>query len=318
MAEAQASPTQATNPAFGTAFRGYDQTQVDEHVAKLNDELARAARHRDEATESVSELTKALGYAQKELAETKNALARMVEDPAGPAAMTERVKTMMQLAEEEIAELRAKAERDAADVRQAADAYSEKARAKAQTDAETLAKEAAAERSRLDEEAQRRRDEQQKAADEALAAREAKAEQAAAELERATKAKADAMIADAESRLAESRALNKEAFQFRATVLDRLTASQTALHDAIDRLGRDTQRPEPEQVDGEWKARAAEGGGEAGTSSSAAPSKGASKSTSKTASTTEAASKAGAKSPSRKVTEVTEDIEGAVEDKRSA
>ncbi|OQO92815.1 cell division protein DivIVA [Saccharomonospora piscinae] len=258
MAEAQASPTQATNTQFATAFRGYDQAQVDEHLSTLREELASAARHRDDATASVAELTKALSYAQKELADSKTALARMVDDPAGPAAMTERVKTMMQLAEEEIAELRAKAEQDAADTREAADAYAEKTRNKAQADAEQLAEQAAAERTRLDEEAQRQRDEQRKSTEDQLAADRERAENEAAELRRVTEEKADAMIAEAESRLAEARSLRREAYELRSTVLDRLTASQSALRQAVDRLGNDPA-PEDESTESEPKGTAESG-----------------------------------------------------------
>ncbi|MEY7970996.1 DivIVA domain-containing protein [Saccharomonospora xinjiangensis] len=258
MAEAQASPTQATNTQFATAFRGYDQAQVDEHVKKLNAELANAARHRDEATASVAELTKALSYAQKELSDTKNALTRMVEDPAGPAAMTERVKTMMQLAEEEIAELRAKAERDATDVRDAADAYAEKTRTKAQAEAEKLAADAEAERTRLDEEARQRLTQQREATEAELAERRRKAEQEADELMRTTQQKAEAMIAEAENRLTEARALRKEAYELRASVLERLTASHTALQQAVERLGAD---PSPAEVDAEDGDRAGDESG---------------------------------------------------------
>lgn len=254
MAEAQASPTQATTPQFTTVFRGYDQVQVEEHLKKLTSELASAARHRDEATASVAELTKALSYAQKELADTKNALARMVEDPAGPAAMTERVKTMMRLAEEEITELRAKAEKDAADMRAAADAYAEKTRTKAQAEAEKLTAEAARERDRLDEEARQRREEQRKAVEEELAAKCKKVEKEVEELRRITKEKADAMLAEAESRFAEARTVRKEAYEFRAAVFERLTASQSVLQQAVERLGAD---PTPAQLDEQDRRSAA-------------------------------------------------------------
>ena len=246
MAEAQASPTQATTTPFATAFRGYEQAQVDEHIAKLNAELANAARHRDEATASVAELTKALSYAQKELSDTKNALARMVEDPAGPAAMTERVKTMMQLAEEEIGELKAKADKEAADIRAAADAYAEKTRTRAQAEAEKLAAEASAERERLDKEAEEQREELRTTVEAELAAQREKTEKETAELTRTTEERTQAMISDAESRLAEARALRKEANELRSAVYERLSATQSALQNAVERLGSD---PSPEEIE---------------------------------------------------------------------
>lgn len=245
---APVSPNSARNAQFATAFRGYDQVQVDEHVKKLKDDLAGASRHRDEATASVAELTKSLSYAQKELTDAKAALTRLVEDPAGPAAMSERVKTMMQLAEEEIADLREKAEKDAASTRDAADSYADKTRQKAQAEAERLGKEAETRRDQLDKDANVRRagldkeaDERRAAADkkseEEIAAKRAETERAVAELQSSAKERTDAMLADAEKQLAEAKAARKESLELRATVADRLAASHTALQDALERLG---------------------------------------------------------------------------------
>lgn len=215
----------ARNPQFATAFRGYDQIKVDEYVNQLKGDLAITAQHRDEATTSVAQLTKSLGYAQQELAEAKAALARMAEDPAGAAAMSERVKTMMRLAEEEIAELRDKAEQDAASTRDAADVYADKTRQNAQAVAEQLAKEAEERRAAADKKAQ-----------DEIAANRTEAERAVAELQASAKQRADAMISDAQTQLAEAQAKHKEALELRATVADRLAASHTALQEAVKRL----------------------------------------------------------------------------------
>lgn len=247
MAEAQAPPNPTKNSQFATAFRGYDQVQVDEHIKKLSDELAAAIKHRDEASASVSELTKALSYAQNELADTKSALTRMVEDPSGPAAMTERVKTMMQLAEDEIGELRTKAEEEAAATREAADSYADKTRQKAQEEAERLAEEAQQRRDALDEEAQERRTTLQRETEEELAAKRAEAEQAAAQLEGDARERAETMIAEAERKLADAEQKRTEALELRKKVADRLAASHTALREAIDRLGPEPQEQEQEQ-----------------------------------------------------------------------
>lgn len=251
MPEADASPNPVRKPHFATAFRGYDQVEVDEQITKLRRELNLTAQHRDEATTSVAELSKALSYTQQELTETKAALARLAEDPSGPAAMSERVKTMMQLAGEEIAEMREKAEQDAAATRDAADAYADKTRQKAEAVAEQMAQEAEEHRRRLDTEAaERRLAAEQKSADE-LAAKRAAAEQAVAELESSAKARTDAMISDAESRLADAARQQKHAVEFRKAVSERLTASHTALQDAIEQLG---SMPEAPSLDGKITA----------------------------------------------------------------
>lgn len=266
----QPSPA-ATGPAqFATAFKGYDKIAVDTHIGKLKDELAATARHRDEATYSVAELTKALGYAQKELTDTKSALTRMADDPAGAAAMSERVKTMMRLAEEEIGELREKAQKEADATRDAADAYADKTRQKAQAVAEQLAKEAEAERATADQKAlELRKAMQRKAEDEValmrtetekrvaahkaqveqqvaqhkaqveqqVAAHKSEVEKRVAELEASSKQRTETMLSDAHKQLTEAKAMRKEALELRNLVFERLSASNSALQDALERLG---------------------------------------------------------------------------------
>ncbi|MGH3433017.1 MAG: cell division protein DivIVA, partial [Thermocrispum sp.] len=230
-----------------------------EQLGKLRREMSAAAQHRDEATASVAQLSKSLSYTQKELTDTKSALARLAEDPSGPAAMSERVKAMMQLAEEEIGDHKDKAEKDAAATRDAADAYSDKTRQKAEAVAVQLADEAKAERDRLDKEAaDRRAAAERKSADaiaaaerqsaesitateqksaKAISAKRAAAEKAVAELHADVKQRTDAMTADAETRLADATKQQKAAVEFRKTVADRLTASHSALQEAIEQLG---------------------------------------------------------------------------------
>lgn len=251
--------TPVPKPMFASTFRGYSPAEVDEHVGKLKHELTLATRHRDEAAASVAELTRSLSYTQKELTDTKSALARLAEDPSGPAAMSERVKAMMALAEEEIGEIKGNAEKDAANTRDAADAYADKTRKKAEAVAAQLADEAKAQRDQLDQEAANRRAEaerksaekiatlerasadkiaaaERKSAEE-IAAKRSAAEKAAAELSSTTKARTDAMISDAEARLGDAKVQQKRAIEFRKTVSERLTASHTALQEAIQELG---------------------------------------------------------------------------------
>src|SRR6184192_3974112 len=130
---------------FAVGVRGYNQRQVDERIAELTKELKETAHNRDDAVATSADLTKALAYAQKELADTKAALARMSSSPSGAGAMAERVRMMMQLAEEEIADLRSAAEADAASTREQADKYAHETR----RTADKLAKDAEEERARL-------------------------------------------------------------------------------------------------------------------------------------------------------------------------
>lgn len=248
MSNPDPSPTPAAKPLFGTAYRGYNKVEVDEHFSKLRSELAAAAQHRDEATASVAQLSKSLSYTQKELTDTKAALTRLAEDPSGPAAMSERVKQMMALADEEINEHKQKAEQDAAATRDAADAYSDKTRQKAESVAAQLAEEAKAQREQRDKEAADRRAAAERKSAEAVAAAEKKsadeiaakraaADKAVAELQSDAKQRTDAMLADAEARLADAKLQQQQAVEFRKTVSERLTASHSALQEAIEQLG---------------------------------------------------------------------------------
>jgi DivIVA domain-containing protein len=237
MPDAKAPASPSRNGEFTTVFRGYDPVKVDDALTQLKAELATTVQHRDEARTSVAELTKALSYSQKDLAEAKAALARMVEDPGGAAAMSERVKTMMRLAEEEIAELREKAEQEAASTREAADGYADKTREKAQAEAERLGKEAEQRRTAADKEAEQQRAAADKKAQEEIEAKRAEAERAIAERESSAKQRADAMLADAESQLTEATAKRKEALELHADVAGKLAASNTALQQALERIG---------------------------------------------------------------------------------
>lgn len=214
------------HPQFAVVFRGYDPALVDQYVKQVTRELDMLARHREEAAASVAELTKALSYAQQELADTKGALQRMVADPGGAAAMSDRVKAMMRLAEEETAELREKAEREAAGTREAADSYADKTRRKAQDAAEQLRRDAEARRAAADKRAQHEIKSKWTQAERAIADKQARAQQ-----------QADKLVADAEARLAEAAATRKQALELQAVVVDRFTAGHTALVEAMHRLG---------------------------------------------------------------------------------
>lgn len=203
----------AKSPQFAGSVRGYDKRQVDERLAELSTELKQLSRNRDEAVVTAAELTKALGHAQKELDETKAALVRMSASPSGAGAMAERVRMMMQLAEEEIADLKAAAVADAKSTRAEADKYahetqraSDKAAKDAQAEREKLLADAKAEIERLNSEAAQKRKELDLESVRTRAAADKKAEEAsAARRAEAEKASAD-KIAEADRVSAEKRA----------------------------------------------------------------------------------------------------------------
>src|SRR4051812_33970865 len=193
---------------FAVGVRGYNQRQVDERLAELTKEFRETSRSRDEAVATSSDLSKALAYAQKELAETKAALARMSSSPSGAGAMAERVRMMMQLAEEEIADLRSAAEADAASTREQADKYAHETR----RTADKLAKDAEEERARLRSEAKGEIEKLNAAAGAKRVELAAAAERARKEADAKAEAAAAEARAEADRKAAEELAARKKAF----------------------------------------------------------------------------------------------------------
>jgi cell division septum initiation protein DivIVA len=261
MVAPEKSEPAAKTAQFAVGMRGYNQSQVDERLAKLEGELKSSARKRDEAIATSSELSKSLSYAQKELADTKAALVRMSSSPSGAGAMAERVRMMMQLAEEEIADLKSAAEADAASTRGEADKYAHES----QRNVDKLAKEAQAEREKLladaraaaaaadaasakkrgeqDAEAQRVRAAADKKAEDASAAKRAEAERLAAEDVKTRKEQAAAALADANRQQTEATQQRKLALDLRAKVADRLSATDVAVQEAIRLLAPAEEEP---------------------------------------------------------------------------
>src|SRR5438067_8600478 len=101
-------------PHFDTVLRGYNQRQVNERVTRLTYDLKNATKSRQEAQTQIAELSKTLGSVQQQLLENKARLRRLTAAPASTEGMTERVRLMMQLAEEEIAEFKRQADEYAA------------------------------------------------------------------------------------------------------------------------------------------------------------------------------------------------------------
>ncbi|MFD8494645.1 hypothetical protein [Amycolatopsis sp. NPDC059657] len=265
MVAADTSEKSAEPAHFAVAVRGYNQKQVDERLASLSAELKTTSRNRDEAVATSGELSKALSYAQKELADAKAALVRMTASPSGAGAMAERVRMMMQLAEEEIAELKASAEADAASTREEADKYSHESRraidkltkeraaeheqlmADGRAENQRLADEAKAYREKLDEEALERRHAADKKATDELSARIAETERAATERIKNLEAEAAAKLADANRQLAEAEERQRVTLALKANVADRLAATDLAVQEAIRALapGEDNPKPTP-------------------------------------------------------------------------
>ena len=226
-------------PEFPTVFRGYDPVQVDQHVAALQ-QAADAARQ--EAAASTVELTKLrqshealsqeLDGQRRSLGELEEQ-ARKVSSPTF-ADLGERIGSMLGLADEEAASIRAAAaaeveqarhaaDEDAALVRAEADRYAEEVRTRADVDASEAVSRAKQEADSIIDDAARE-----------AAARREEAE-AYYEKQRATAA---ASAADFERTLGERR--EKSAAEFTAQMAQQDQAL-AAVQERADLLGREAE-----------------------------------------------------------------------------
>ncbi len=226
-------------PEFPTVFRGYDPVQVDHHVAALQ-QAAEAARQ--EAAASSVELTKLrqshealsqeLDGQRRSLGELEEQ-ARRVSSPTF-ADLGERIGSMLGLADEEAAAIRAAAAADVEQARRAADEDAALVRAEADRYAEEV-------RSRADVDATEAVSRAKKEADSIIddAAREAAArrEEAEAYYEK-QRATAAASAADFERTLGERRERSAAEFTAQMAQQDQALA---AVQERADLLGREAE-----------------------------------------------------------------------------
>jgi cell division septum initiation protein DivIVA len=110
----------AGNPApppsdagFEVVRRGYDQGQVDAHLRRLDAEVSILVTDRDAALAQAVQLAKELDEARVR-AETLRSQVRTLATPSqSPLGTTERIRSMLRLAEDEVSEMRAGAESEA-------------------------------------------------------------------------------------------------------------------------------------------------------------------------------------------------------------
>ncbi|WP_367138107.1 cellulose-binding protein [Saccharothrix sp. HUAS TT1] len=208
---------------FDVVWRGYDRRQVRRHVEAAEAELKVLAADRDAAEARADDLARQLETARAEIRALREHVDRISRTPISPAALTERLRRMAELAHEEAAEVvtRARAvaeghwstaERAAARVRDRSErlvAELDAQRRRAEAEHRALMEEAA-ERIRLATgEAERRRrelDDLAAAAREevrvdfelAMSARRAEAAATVAEQRAAAQARAEQLVRDAE------------------------------------------------------------------------------------------------------------------------
>ena len=175
---------------FETALRGFNRRQVLDHLESLDGRIAMIAVDRDAALAQVAELSRVLDHLRSESEllkqlrhETENATSqveRILQAPMVEASA--RIQRIMQLAEEEAAELkanaareivaaRARADQEIAELRASAEHEITRLRALAHKEIESLLKHAKRRCARLEAESARRREVAEQDSEQAISRR---------------------------------------------------------------------------------------------------------------------------------------------------
>jgi colicin import membrane protein len=272
---------------FDRAWRGYDTRQVREYVLGIEAELRLLISDRDSAAANAEDLARQLEEQRSENDRLREKVDRIARTPIEPDGLSERLLRMVELAEDEAAEIteraRAAAERSWAEAdkagrrlrerherivaelderRRELAAEHDKLMARTRAEVDIMAKHAAQNRRKQEEQAARRREQIENDFAQVMAARRSKALQQIAEREREAKQEAQRLVAEATATAQQL----VDVAQAKADVLDELRrrtaealqATHKLLAEAAPLLAGPFQVPEPRnEAD-------SDGGGKAG------------------------------------------------------
>lgn len=125
-------------PEFDIAMRGYDRRQVQEHIDRIDAELSAAATERDAAMARSADLAAQLASAYAEVESLRRKIRTDVSTMVTAENVSDRIRTMLELAEEEAARLREEAQLYADHTRRSADEDVARMRAEARAESERL------------------------------------------------------------------------------------------------------------------------------------------------------------------------------------
>jgi cell division septum initiation protein DivIVA len=106
----------APGSAFAVSRRGYDPVQVDDYLRHLDAQLRMLAADRDAAVEQNGQLTRQVNVAWAETDRLKGQLRRLSAPPESVEGMSERLQSMLRLAQDEVAERRRRADAEATEI----------------------------------------------------------------------------------------------------------------------------------------------------------------------------------------------------------
>lgn len=135
-------------PIFDVGIRGYDKRQVDSYVSQAETQIAELKAARDAALAISADRAAQLASREAHIESLKQQAVRTVEVPSS-VKVSDRIRDMLQLADDEAAQTRRAAEEEAAGIRRAAEQQAEQVLSAARSDAERVRAEAAAAQQRL-------------------------------------------------------------------------------------------------------------------------------------------------------------------------
>ncbi|MDN5930257.1 MAG: hypothetical protein L0I24_04215 [Pseudonocardia sp.] len=156
-----ADPAESSPDAgFDVVRRGYDQGQVDTHLRRIDAEISILAADRNAAVDQSAQLGRELDDARARAEKLRAQVRTLAGPPQSVQGMSERMRSMLRLAEDEVSDMLGRAETEAAQRRQEAEQEAEQMLATAreeaasflgpaQTEATELAERAARERAQL-------------------------------------------------------------------------------------------------------------------------------------------------------------------------
>jgi cell division septum initiation protein DivIVA len=229
-----------SDAGFEVVRRGYDQGQVDAHLRRLDAEVSILVTDRDAALAQAVQLARELDEARVRAEKLRAQVRTLASPKQGPQATTERIRSMLRLAEDEVAEMLADAESKANRRTQEAEALAAQTIADARADADSIREEGRTEAEKMRQELEEERAAfalELEAARERLAAERISAEADLAARTEASEEQRARAWAESEAR----RKLVEEDFaiamdQRRSEALAALAAEREAAHREVQQL----------------------------------------------------------------------------------
>jgi cell division septum initiation protein DivIVA len=198
---------------FDVVRRGYDQGQVDTHLRRIDAEISILAADRNAAVDQSAQLGRELDDARARAEKLRAQVRTLAGPPQSVQGMSERMRSMLRLAEDEVSDMLGRAETEAAQRRQEAEQEAAQTLAAAREEAASFLGPAQREATELAERAARERAQlvtDRLAMERKIAADRAAMEQEIAELRSVT-----------EARLAEERSTVEQALAAQRATVER-------------------------------------------------------------------------------------------------